>query len=151
MEDVILTPIYKGVVYKYHECSNCKGKTYFEEDFFIPFYFKEKIKYCPFCGKKIIRYGQPEYEELPNWDWLDEYTNIIDKAYRYLKYKIHCKLKEEEKRELKEKAEFGKEYFGVERYNPTSRGNVCELICNISREKIHYTTKNKLEKEFKGE
>ena len=31
-DEVILTPMYKGEVYKYHECSNCKKEIYFEED-----------------------------------------------------------------------------------------------------------------------
>ena len=41
-EEVILTPIYKGEVYKYHECSNCKKEIYFEEDDFDA--FAEKLK-----------------------------------------------------------------------------------------------------------
>lgn len=41
--DVILTPIYKGEVYKYHECSNCKKEIYFEENIFQPFHFEEEL------------------------------------------------------------------------------------------------------------
>ena len=42
-DEVILTPMYEGEVYKYHECSNCKKEIYFEEDIFQPFHFEENI------------------------------------------------------------------------------------------------------------
>lgn len=44
-ETVVLTPIYKGEIYKYHECSNCKKEIYFKEDIFQPFHFDENIKH----------------------------------------------------------------------------------------------------------
>ena len=149
MQDIILTPIYKNTIYQYHKCSNCCGKSYFEEYVGTPFYFKEKIKYCPHCGGKVIRYANPQFEELPNWDWLQEYREVIDKAYRFLTYKIHCELNEEQRKNLREKAEFGKKYFGVDRYYPQANGNICEMINSISLNHLHYTTKEKLMKEFK--
>ena len=149
MEDVILTPIYKNMFYQYHECSGCKKEIYFEEGY-VPFHFEEKIKYCPYCGHKIIRYAEPKYTEPPNWDWLDEYEDIVEKGYRYLEYKIQCKLNEEERRKLQEKTEFGEEYFGIDSYYPTGKGNVCNLLNYICRQKLHYSTKKKLEQEFKG-
>ncbi len=148
MEDVILTPYYKNTVYQYHECSNCKNKIYFEEDICNPFHFEENIKYCPFCGKKVIRYAKPQYIELPDWTWMKEFTEIIDKTYRFLEYKIHCKMSNEQIRDLIDKAEFGESYFGRDFY-PIGNGNICNLISHIAREKLHYTTKNKLEQEFK--
>ena len=148
MENVILTPIYNGTVYKYHECSNCTGKIYFEEDFFIPFHFKENIKYCPFCGKEIIRYEKPRYEELPNWEWLEEFQRIIEKNYRELEYIIHCKKSGEEIKDLGDKIDFGIEYFKGNNYHPISNGNVCKLLKHVVSENLHYSTKTKLKNEF---
>ena len=54
----------------------------------------------------------------------------------------------EEIRELRDKVDRGKEYFKGDRWIPYSSGNVCDLIHHIAGEKIHYTTKQKLEKEF---
>lgn len=150
-EMVILTPMYKGEVYKYHECSNCKKEIYFEEDIFQPFHFEEKIKYCPFCGKEIIRYAKPKFIEEINWEWLDEYQSVTEKMYRELEYKIHCKLSREQINELIEKAKRGIEYFGQDRWAfPYSKGTTCDLIQKIAQTKVHYTEKQKLEKEFGG-
>ena len=71
-EYVILTPVYKKDNYQYHECSCCKAKIYIQESSFTPFYFKEIIKYCPFCGNRVIRYGNPIFEEEIDWSWLKE-------------------------------------------------------------------------------
>lgn len=146
-ENVILTPIYKGLAYKYHECSNCKGEIYFEEDICNPFHFEEKIKYCPYCGNKVIGYAKPKYIEAPNWDWLEEFEEVINKTYRFLEYKIHCKMSREQIRELIDKAEFGEAYFGKDFY-PVGNGNICNLIHYIAIQKLHYSTINKLKSEF---
>ena len=150
IEDVILTPIYKGLAYKHHECSNCKEKIYFEEDILNPFHFEEKIKYCPFCGNRIVRYAKPKYIELPNWDWLEQFNEIIAKTYRNLEYKIHCKMSKEQISELIDKAEYGEAYFGKDSCYPLSNGNVCNLIHHIAIQKLHYTTINKLKNEFES-
>ncbi len=111
MEDVVLTPIYKETIYQYHLCSNCNKKLYLEEDIFVPLRFEEKIKFCPYCGKEIIRYANPKYIKEPNFDWLEKYTEIIKNACEKIEYEIYCKNSEEERRELINKAEFGMEYF----------------------------------------
>lgn len=149
-ETVVLTPIYKGEIYKYHECSNCKKEIYFKEDIFQPFHFDENIKYCPFCGKAIIRYAKPKFIEEVNWSWLEEFSLVVEKMYRELEYKIHCKLNDEQIKELEEKAERGIEYFKQDKWSfPYSNGTICDIIYQITREKVHYTEKRKLEKEFR--
>ena len=150
-DEVILTPMYKGEVYKYHECSNCKKEIYFEEDIFQPFHFEENIKYCPFCGKEVIRYAKPKFIEEINWNWLDEYKSVVEKMYRELEYIIYCKLDKEQIDELEEKSARGMEYFGQDRWSfPYSNGTICDIIHRITRTKVHYTEKRKLEKEFGG-
>lgn len=149
MGDVILTPIYESEIYQYHECSNCKKEIYLEEDIFKPFHFDERIKYCPFCGNKIVRYAEPKYIKEIDWTWLEEYSEIIEKTYKFLEYKIHCKMNKEQIRELEDKSERGIEYFKQDRWAfPYSNGIVCDIVHQIAREKVHYTTKQKLEKEF---
>lgn len=150
-DEVILTPMYKGEVYKYHECSNCKKEIYFKEDIFQPFHFEENIKYCPFCGKEVIRYAKPKFIEEINWNWLDEYESVVEKMYRELEYIIYCKLDKEQIDELEEKSARGMEYFGQDRWSfPYSKGTICDIIHRITRTKVHYTEKRKLEKEFGG-
>ena len=143
MEDVILTPIYKNMVYQYHLCSNCNNKMYFEEDLFVPLRFDEKINFCPYCGKEIIRYAEAKYIEEPNFDWMDKFKNILDYAYRKIEYEIFYKMNKEEQRDLIDKAEFGREYFGSSILWNDNK-NVCEIVKEIAHRKPHYSYINKL-------
>lgn len=150
-DGVILTPMYKGEVYKYHECSNCKKEIYFKEDMFQPFHFEENIKYCPFCGKEIIRYAKPKFIEEIKWDWLEEYQSVVEKMYRELEYEIYCKLDKEQIRELRGKAERGIEYFRKDTLPfPYNSRTICDIVYEITSSKVHYSEKQKLEKEFGG-
>lgn len=147
MEDVILTPIYNGTSYKHHECSNCKKEIYFEESILVPFRFEEKIKYCPFCGRKVIRYGKPRYEELPNWDWMDKFKEILDNTDEKIEYEIFCKMNREEQKELIEKAEYGIEYFGSSSdWNDNT--NICKIVRDVAYRKPHHSYIKKLENQF---
>lgn len=150
-EVAILIPMYKGERYKYHECSNCKKEIYLEEDIFQPFHFEENIKYCPFCGKEIIRYAEPQFIEEIKWDWLEEYQSVVEKMYRELQYKIYCKLDKEQKRELREKAKRGIEYFRKDTLPfPYNHRTICDIVYEITTSKVLYSEKQKLEKEFGG-
>ena len=71
---------------------------------FLPFHFEENIKYCPFCGRKVIRYAKPKYVEEIDWSWLEEYNEIIEKTYNFLQYKIHCNMTGKQIKELEEKS-----------------------------------------------
>lgn len=147
MEDTILTPIYKDTIYQYHICSNCNKKLYFEEDIFVPLQFKEKIKFCPYCGKEIIRYAKPKYIKEPNFDWLEKYVEIVKNSCERIEYEIYCKNSKEEIRELIDKAEFGIEYFGDYGFLYDEK-NVCRIIKQLGISKKHYTEINKLKRKF---
>ena len=149
-ESCILTPVYRANNYQYHECSNCKSKIYMEESYLTPFYFKENIKYCPFCGKQIIRYGKPKFEEEIDWTCLDEYRVLFYKLDDYLQYKIHCKMTYNEQQELKNKTKLGKEYFKDRGIGFLSNENICSYLYHIANYNLHHSTKRKLEREFEG-
>lgn len=149
-EYTILTPIYKKDNYQYHECSNCKSKIYMEESYLTPFYFKENIKYCPFCGNLIIRYGNPKFEEEIDWAWLNEYRNLFYELDDYLQYKIHCKMTYNERQELKNKVKLGKEYFKDRGIGFISNENICNYLYHIANYDLHYSTKRKLERKFEN-
>lgn len=146
-EAVILTPIYKNTSYQYHVCSNCNSKIYFEESILVPLRFDEKIKFCPYCGKEIIRYAEPKFIEGPDFDWMERFQEILDYADRKIEYEIFCNMDKEQQKELIEKAEFGKEYFGYGIcWNDNSR--VCDIVKEVAHRKPHYSYINKLKKEF---
>lgn len=145
MEDVILTPIYNGTIYKYHRCSNCNEKIYLEKDIWNPFYFDEDIKYCPFCGGKIIRYAKPKFEEEPSWDWTDKFKKILDEAENKIIYELFCKMNREERNQLIDKANFGIEYFGSSIFW-NDNTSVCRIVKELAHRKPHYTEINKIKK-----
>ena len=145
----ILTPIYNETIYKYHLCSNCNNKIYFEENIFRPLYFKELIKFCPYCGEEIIRYAEPKYIVRPDFKWLEKYEEIIKNAYNRLEYEIYCKNDKQQIDELIEKAKFGMEYFGKSELF-YGKGNVCEVIESISKSNVHYSYKDKLRRKYEG-
>lgn len=147
MEDVVLIPIYKDTIYQYHLCSNCNKRIYLEENIFVPLRFDEKIKFCPYCGKEIIRYTEPRYIENPNFEWLEKYIEIMKNTYERIEYEIYCKNTEEQRKDLIDKAEFGIQYF-TDYDLLYSEKNVCEIIRDIGIHKKHYTEKNKLRKKF---
>lgn len=148
-ESVILTPIYNDTIYQYHICSNCKSKMYFEEDLFVPLRFKEKIKFCPYCGREILKYEKPKYLEGPDFKWMEKFHEILDFADRKIEYEIFCKMNEEERKEIINKASFGREYFGYKiLWNDNS--GVCDIVKQIAQRKPHYTYINRLRKEFLG-
>lgn len=146
-EGTILTPIYKDNIYQHHVCSNCNHEMYFEEDLFVPLRFNEKIKYCPYCGKEIIRYAEPKYIEKPDFKWLEKYIDIVKNTSERIEYEIYCKNTEEERKELIERAEFGIQYF-TDYDLLYCQKHVCEIIKNLGSHKIHYSEKNKLREKF---
>lgn len=145
MEEVIIIPIYNETEYKYHKCSGCNNKIYLKEDIWQPFYFDTKIKYCPFCGNKIVRYAEPQFEKEIDWSWLDKFKEILDKADKQLEYELFVNMNQEQRKEMIEKARYGQEYFGSRIYWNCNR-SVCDIVKEIAYRKLHYSYINKLKK-----
>jgi len=145
-DTTILIPIYNQNNYKYHLCYNCNKKIYIKEDIWKPMYFKEKINYCPYCGSNIIRYAKPIFEEEPNFEWIEKFKKIFDSTEKLIKYELFCKMSEEERKEIIEKARFGIEYFG-DGICWNCNTNMCHIVKEIAQQKLHYTEIRKI-KEF---
>lgn len=144
-ETVIYNPVFSGTQYEYHECSQCmKSIDLMEYSGRV-----KQIKYCPFCGKEIVRYGTPIFKKNPSFKWLEKYKNILNYADQILEYEIHCKLSKEQQNELIKKCKFGIEYFG----SPimwNSNYNTCKIIEEVCYRKLHYTSLKKLKNKFEA-
>ena len=108
---------------------------------------EENIKYCPFCGKKVIRYAKPRYEEQPNFDWMEKFEKILNTANKRIEYEIFCNMGDKEQKELIDKAEFGIEYFGSSLFWHDNT-NICRIIKEVAYRKPHYSYIKKIKKEF---
>lgn len=64
MDDVIYTPVYRGTRYLHHECSECKYHVKMQESVLAPLYFGDSFKFCPECGRPVVRFANiPKFEE----------------------------------------------------------------------------------------
>lgn len=108
--DVIYTPVYKGERYLYHECSECDYQVKIEESVLAPLYFGERFKYCPNCGKPVVRFANlPKFKEEFNRAVFNELEKI-DKEYNdKLDYYCRVVLSQEEFKELQTKCKFAVE------------------------------------------
>lgn len=109
--DVIFTPVYKGEKYKYHECSNCQYHVTMQESVLTPLYFGETLKFCPWCGKPIIRFSNiPNFIEEPNWTMF-QHIEQLDKIYSdLLDYYCRVILSQKEFDILRNKCKFAVEF-----------------------------------------
>lgn len=141
-ETTIYNPVFTNTQYEYHECYECK------KNINLMKYGKVKqIKYCPFCGKEIVRYGTPIFKKLPTFKWLEKYNEILEYADKKLEYEIRCKLTDEQINELIEKCNFGMEYFGSPLFW-NDKYNTCKIVKDICYRKIHYTRLKKIREKF---
>ena len=91
MDDVIYTPVFKGDRYLYHECSNCEYHVRIQRDALSSLYFGENFKFCPNCGKPVIRFANlPKFIEEFNY----AIFNKIDALYNEFKDKLdyYCRV-----------------------------------------------------------
>lgn len=107
MPDVIFTPVYEETRYLYHECSECQYHIRMEPSVLTPIYFGESFKFCPNCGKPVIRFAKlPKFKE--NFD-RTIFKDLIEFDKEYddkLDYYCRIELTQAEFDELKKKCRF---------------------------------------------
>lgn len=97
MSDAIFTPIYRGTNYLYHECSECKYQVQIKPSVLSPLYFGESFKYCPNCGKPVVRFANlPKFKEEFNTAVFKELEKIDDEYRDKLDYYCRVTLTREE-------------------------------------------------------
>ena len=96
VDDVILTPMYKGEVYKYHECSNCKKEIYIEEDIKNAEHFIKSIKtdkeykedgWHGYYNKEIVELARILQHILSDYKKLQEEFKQVDRECERLEEK----------------------------------------------------------------
>ncbi len=108
--DVIYTPVYRGDRYLYHECSNCNYQVKIENSIFVPLYFGESFKYCPNCGKPVVRFANlPKFLETFNYAVFEKLDALTDEFKDKLDYYCRVVLTPAEFEELKSKCIFAVE------------------------------------------
>ncbi|MBQ4556534.1 MAG: hypothetical protein IJA60_02675 [Clostridia bacterium] len=126
MDDAVFTPFYRGTAYLYHECSECQYHVHMYESVSTPLYFGETFKYCPNCGKPVIRFANlPKFKEEFNRTIFKGLIQIDDEYKNRLDYYCRVTLSEEEFLDLREKCKFAESL--------KSNGDIAALSPAISK------------------
>lgn len=97
MSDVIYTPVYRNTTYLYHECSECEYHVRMEQSVLAPLYFGESFKFCPNCGKPVVRFANlPKFKEEFNTAVFKDLEMIDDEYQDKLDYYCRVTLSREE-------------------------------------------------------
>lgn len=109
-EEVIFTPVFKGDRYLYHECSECKYQVKIREECLTSLYFGERFKFCPNCGKPVIRFANlPKFVEEFNYAIFNEIDTLYKQFKDNLDYYCRVTLTKEEFEEMISKCQFAVE------------------------------------------
>lgn len=148
----VMTPVFKGTSYLHHICSECKGEIKFEQNIYggVSFYSISlgecaKMKFCPLCGKEIIRFSDKAIYIKPiDIKPLDVFAKLHSEYERKAKWLYHCYISEAHRDKvdalipLIEKGEISVYYqkaLAFAKIGKTDYG-------------VSYQTKKKLRKEF---
>lgn len=146
--EVIFIPVFKGDKYLYHECSECQYQVKIKADFFTSLYFGESFKFCPNCGKPVIRFANlPKFIEEFNYAIFNEIDAIYKRFVDELDYYCRVTLTTEEFEEMKNKCTFAVEIY--ENGGPCVSPAV-HMVQKMSSKKWHYSAIQKLVERVKG-
>ena len=103
---VIFTPVFFQTKYRHHICSECGLELKLDQSIWGGPYFpygKEKIRFCPGCGKPVIRFSDtPIYEEPVNFEPLRIFYEASKEYERKCQWLYHCAVSLEEQNEIDE-------------------------------------------------
>lgn len=105
----IMTPVFEGTRYLHHVCSECNGTLKFEQSCFgdvsfydIHFGECEHIKFCPLCGREVVRFSdKPIYVTPIDLTPLDVFAKLHLEYERKAKWLYHCYISDEHREKIK--------------------------------------------------
>ena len=132
----IFKPVFKGAAYQGHECSECKKRIEFSHISALGFYDMD-IRYCPYCGKDIVRFDEtPKFEEPLDTSVLEPMREVINEAHDRINWIYWCCFSNEQQNKCKILFEFSSEYPSIRK------------IKDIVSGKPHHTQITKLNNRF---
>lgn len=142
-ESVIITPKYYGRRYDGHFCSGCGNSFIVDVDYYfhdITFANTDNMKFCPFCGKPIIRFAEPEFIEPIDFSLLEPLEDWFRAKTEELNYLLYCKHTEEQRDEIEALLSFR-----------NCKGIIHKMIGEEIGYKLHYTTIRKLKSKYEND
>ena len=102
MDDVVFTPVF--------ECNECEYQVKMRAECLASLYFGERFKFCPNCGKPVIRFANlPKFVEEFNYAIFNEIDTLYEQFKDNLDYYCRVTLTKEELEEMIVKCQFAVE------------------------------------------
>lgn len=142
--NAIFTPVFDGTNYKHHQCSECGAKLNFEQTPWggVSFYGCENIRFCPNCGKPIVRFSkQPIFEQQIDWSPLDSFIDLRLEYEEKVKWYFFCKLTDAERIAVRKIIGLRESAWGIKK-------TVIDNIQEADRYMPSWQTIRKLERRF---
>ncbi len=147
MADVIFTPVFRETRYLHHICSECGYKINVTQQWYggIHFHSSDGIKFCPHCGKPVVRFSDQAIFETPiDFEPMRIFYEEAEKFERKCKWLYHCYISDEHRKKIKELLFFVDEDCGWVK-------SAKKAIDRVAYNKLDWRTKNKLLAEFGNE
>ncbi len=145
--DVIFTPHFRGERYLYHVCSGCNYQVQIDNDFYTKLYFGATFKFCPNCGKPVVRFTKiPVFEEEIKRGLFRVAEEIHKEFEDRLKYYLYIELDDDERRKLVDLAHFA---IALEKEGGELAGAGAKMIAEYGYSKLSHWDKKKLKERVK--
>ena len=115
-DEIIFTPVFAGTRYKHHACSECGYEIILEQSVYGGVYFpygKEGFRFCPGCGRPVIRFGNtPIFEEEIDYEPLRPFWDLCEEYERKCQWMYHLHIQEEQREKVNELLAFAQSSTG---------------------------------------
>ncbi len=113
--DVIFTPVFRDTKYLHHICSECGHKITLEQSVWGGVWFgdAEEIKFCPHCGKPVVRFAEKAIFETPiDYEPLRPFFEAHEEYERKCRWLFHCYISDKRRKKIQAIMPFAKENSG---------------------------------------
>ena len=115
MSDVIFTPVFRETRYLHHICSECGYKINVTQEWYggIHFHSSDGIKFCPHCGKPVVRFSDQAIFETPiDFEPMRIFYELREEYERKRKWLYHCYISVDRKDKIEKLLQFAEEQSG---------------------------------------
>lgn len=147
MADVIFTPVFRETRYLHHVCSECGYKINVTQEWYggIHFHSSDGIKFCPHCGKPVVRFSDQAIFETPiDFEPMYIFYEAVEECERKIQWLYHCYISDNRREKIKKLLPFAKENHGCVKI-------AHDAIQGVACGKLDWRTRKKLLAEFGDE
>lgn len=144
MPDVIFTPVFRETRYLHHICSECGYKINVTQEWYggVHFHSADGVKFCPHCGKPVVRFSDKAIFETPiDYEPMQIFYDEAEAYERKCRWLYYCYISDDRRKKIEDLLQFddgGYDWVGIAR----------KAIERVAYRKPDWRTRNKLIDEF---